>query len=151
MNDLASDACYNDETYIVVYGIVDEARKLIAAMRRAQNEEKQKGKDPMLGDNQQAALLPEDGDAPPSSSLKNPPRTKPKGRLKEKEKHQKPLIELREEANEKRRKQKMEPKKPKEPKQKKGNKAKKVFVLRRGGAYSARMQVHGSSISKGRR
>jgi hypothetical protein len=77
------------------------------------------------GDNQQAALLPEDGDAPPSSSLKNPPRTKPKGRPKEKEKCQKPLIELREEANEKRRKQNMEPKKPKEPKQKRAARPKK--------------------------
>jgi hypothetical protein len=70
----------------VVSGMVDEARKLIAAMRWAQNEEKQKGKDPALGDNQQVALLLEDGDAPPSSSLKNPPRTKPKGHPKEKEK-----------------------------------------------------------------
>jgi hypothetical protein len=67
-----------------------------------------KEKDPVPGDNQQAALLPEDGDAPPSSSLKNPPRTKPKGHPKEKEKRWKPLIELREEANEKRRKQMMD-------------------------------------------
>jgi hypothetical protein len=37
MNDLASEACYNDETYVVVSEMVDEARKLIAAMRRAQN------------------------------------------------------------------------------------------------------------------
>jgi hypothetical protein len=86
LNDLASDACYNYETYVVVSGMVDEARKLIAVMRRPQNEEKLKGKDHVPGDNPQAALLLEDGDAPPSSPLKTPPRTKPKGHPKEKEK-----------------------------------------------------------------
>jgi hypothetical protein len=35
MNDLASDACYDDETYKTVSTMVDEASKLVAVMRRA--------------------------------------------------------------------------------------------------------------------
>ena len=37
MNDLASDACYTDETYVVVSKMIDEASKLVATMRRTQS------------------------------------------------------------------------------------------------------------------
>jgi hypothetical protein len=42
--------------------------------------------------------------------LWNPPRAKPKGHPKEKEKRHKPLVELREEAKKKRQKKAAEPK-----------------------------------------
>lgn len=123
MNDLASDACYNDETYVVVSRMVDEARKLVAAMRRAQHDEQQveeNGLPPQQAEKQYAETQQqaEAQDVAPSSTLKKPPRTKPKGRPKEKEKRRKPLLELRDEANKRRRKKQSEPKKPKERKPK---------------------------------
>jgi hypothetical protein len=118
MNDLASDACFNDDTYVVVSSMLDEATKLVATMRRAQNDVQQEVEEEDEGDN---GLLPQQSqqqqteaeDVVTSSMLKNPPRKKPKGHPKEKEKRRKPLIELRDEAKEKRRKKQNEPKNPK--------------------------------------
>jgi hypothetical protein len=45
MNDLASDACFSEDTYVVVSNMVDEASKLVASMRRAQNDEHGQGGD----------------------------------------------------------------------------------------------------------
>jgi hypothetical protein len=136
----------------VVSGMVDEARKLIAAMRWDQNEEKQKGRDPALGDNQQAALLLEDGDAPPSSSLKNPPRTKPKGRPKEKEKMTESTNWITWGSKWEEEEAKDGAKETEGAETKKGQQGQKsVHPEARKGLDSARMQVHGSNISKGRR
>jgi hypothetical protein len=42
MNQLASDACFDDETYVVVSRIVDEANKLVATMLKAKGQVQQK-------------------------------------------------------------------------------------------------------------
>src|SRR4051812_35566161 len=49
-------------------------------------------------------------DATTNQNVKNPPRTKPKGRPKFNEPRRKPLVELRDDANKKRRKKESEPK-----------------------------------------
>jgi hypothetical protein len=129
MNDLASDACYDDETYKTVSTMVDEASKLVAAMHKAQHNEQQgEGDNAAQQDNGQNSGIasntnnennqPAEQDAAPSSELKNPERRKNKGRPTEKSKRRKPLTELREEAAKKRRNKRCEPKKPVEPKPK---------------------------------
>jgi hypothetical protein len=136
MNDLASDACYDDDTYKKVSSMVDEASKLVATMRRArQNEQQGEGANVEAQDNGQNSEFASNTqnentpattqDVGASSELKNPARRKPKGRPKEKSKRRKPLTELREEANKKRKKQKGEPKKPVEPKTKRKARTKK--------------------------
>jgi hypothetical protein len=129
MNDLASDACFDDSTYDVVSSMLDEATRLVATMRTAQTDVQQEGEGeetvndllPQQAQQQQA----EAADAAASSILKNPPRTKPKGRPKEKEKRRKPLVELRDEANKKRKKKQDEPKNPKKPRAKRVARKKK--------------------------
>lgn len=121
MNNLASDACFNEDAYAVVSSMVDEATKVVATMRRAQHVAQQQEEENATSTQQpqmhyQNQQQPAPQDAPTTSMLQNPPRTKPKGRPKESEKRRKPLIELREEANKKRRKKASEPKKQKEPK-----------------------------------
>lgn len=125
MNDLASDACISDDTYAVVSGMIDEARKIVGTMRRAQAVAQQVGEDDATTqvqnrENQQqqppetVQQQPEAKDAPATSELRNPARVKPKGRPSEKEKRRKPLVELREEANKKRQKKAAEAKTKKE-------------------------------------
>ncbi|KAM0837696.1 hypothetical protein ACQ4PT_061464 [Festuca glaucescens] len=135
MNQLASDACFNDETYVVVSSMVDEASKLVATMRKAKIQVQQEGDDwvPQQGENQkqqqaeahQQQQQPAAEEATTSQQVKNPPRTKPKVRPKLKEKRRKPLVELRDEANQKRRKKQNEPKKSQEPKPKRKSRKKK--------------------------
>ncbi|KAM0845422.1 hypothetical protein ACQ4PT_056386 [Festuca glaucescens] len=128
MNQLASDACFDDDTYVAVSRIVDEANKVVATMIKAKGQVQQEGEgyQHRQGENQrqQKPKAPQqhqqttavDGTA--SQQVKNPPRTKPKGRPKITEKRRKTLVELRDEANEKRRKKQSEPKTPKDPKPK---------------------------------
>jgi hypothetical protein len=136
MIDLASDACYDDETYKTVSTMVDETSKLVAAMRRARHNEQQgEGDNAAQQDNGQNSGIasnthnennqPAEQDAAPSSELKNPERRKNKGRPKEKSKRRKPLTKLREEAAKKRRNKRCEPKKPFEPKPKRKARTKK--------------------------
>ena len=116
MNDLASDACFADDTYEVVSNMVVEAAKIVATMRRAHNEATQdgEGSETEEGDQEQMAVPgQDDGDqtvAHDSSKLRNPARVKPKGRPKLKEQRRKPLVELRAEEAAKRRKKDKEPK-----------------------------------------
>ena len=121
MNDLASDACFADDTYEVVSSMIGEAAKIVATMKRARNEATQdvEGSEAEEGDQdqnngpQQQGVEQDDGDqnvAPDSSNLRNPARVKPKGRPKLKEQRRKPLVELRDEAAAKRRKKAKEPK-----------------------------------------
>ena len=89
MNNLASDACFNNETYAVVSGMVDEARKVVATMRRAeiaaQQQAEANGPPPQETQQQPETQQQhhEAEDAPTSSGVQNPPRAKPKGRPKE--------------------------------------------------------------------
>ena len=143
MNDLASDACFAEDTYEVVSDMVAEASKRVAAMRRAHFEAAQQAQQD--GEINNAATTEAEGqgtqtgkdgddqcaenknDAPDSSKLKNPTRVKPAGRPKLKEQRRKPLIELREDANAKRRKKASEAKteKKKVPKQTRKKRVKK--------------------------
>ncbi|KAM0844247.1 hypothetical protein ACQ4PT_057182 [Festuca glaucescens] len=119
MNQLASDACFDDDTYVAVSHIVDEANKVVATMLKAKGQVQQEGEgyQHRQGENQrqQKPEAPQqhqqttavDGTA--SQQVKNPPSTKPKGRPKITEKRRKTLVELRDEANEKRRKKQSEP------------------------------------------
>jgi hypothetical protein len=136
MNDLASDACYDDETYKTVSTMVDEASKLVAAMRRAQHNEQQgEGDNAAQQDNGQNSGIasntnnennpPAEQDAAPSSELKNLEQRKNKGRPTEKSKRRKPLTKLQEEAANKRGEKRCEPKKPVEPKPKRKTHTKK--------------------------
>lgn len=125
MNELASDACFTDETYVAVSKMIDDAKRLVANMRNTQHatreqEVEQQGGGPEIL-LQEQSIPPQHGvnnqrqeeernDAP-SSTLKNPARVKPKGRPTEKSKRNKPLVELRDEANAKRRKKAQETKK----------------------------------------
>nr|XP_051219333.1 uncharacterized protein LOC127336545 [Lolium perenne] len=131
MNNLASDACYAEDTYAIVSSMVDEASKIVTNMRRARNgmQQQQEGMQPEQheaghqgNEAQQKAAVDE---AQGSGNLRNPPRNKPKGRPKETEKRHKPLIELREEANKKRQKKASEPKTKKEPAMKRKARVKK--------------------------
>jgi hypothetical protein len=133
MNQLASDACFDDDTYVAVSRIVDEASKVVATMLKAKGQVQQEGEGyqhrQSEDQRQQKPEAPQqqtttvDGTA--SHQVKNPPRTKPKGRPKITEKRRKTLVELRDEANEKRRKKQSEPKTPKEPKPKRKYRKKK--------------------------
>jgi len=116
-NDLASDACFNDETYRVVSTMIDEARKIVAAMRSALDDAQQnsvaheQGLPPHQGEQQPTDTQQQHQDAQddvPSSMLKNPSRVKPKGRPKEKSVRRKQLVEIRDEKNAKRRKKAQE-------------------------------------------
>ncbi|KAM0847475.1 hypothetical protein ACQ4PT_054985 [Festuca glaucescens] len=125
MNNLASDACYAEDTYAIVSSMVDEACKVVTNMRRARNGLQQQA------DQLQEEIQPEQHEAQQrnneaqhkvavdeahgSGNLQNPPRNKPKGRPKETEKRHKPLVELRDEANKKRQKKTSEPKSKKKP------------------------------------
>nr|XP_051202340.1 protein FAR1-RELATED SEQUENCE 5-like [Lolium perenne] len=131
MNNLASDACYAEDTYAIVSSMVDEAGKIVTNMRRARNGMQQQPKDMQPeqheaghqgNEAQQKASVDE---AQGSGNLRNPPRNKPKGRPKETEKRHKPLTELREEANKKRQKKASEPKTKKEPAMKRKARVKK--------------------------
>jgi hypothetical protein len=131
MNNLASDACYAEDTYAIVSSMVDEASKIVTNMRRARNGMQQQQEDMQPeqheaghqgNEAQQKAAVDE---AQGSGNLRNPPRNKPKGRPKETEKRHKPLIELREEANKKRQKKASEPKTKKEPAMKRKARVKK--------------------------
>lgn len=132
MNDLASDACFADDTYAVVSGMINEAKKVVAQMRIARNQVQQEGEDnveapteqqqhqqPVTQEDQQPVAdeeqqpVAEDA-APATRNLRNPERRKPKGRPSEAEKRRKPLVELRADANKKRQKKNTEPKKKKE-------------------------------------
>nr|XP_051190554.1 uncharacterized protein LOC127303882 [Lolium perenne] len=133
MNNLASDACYAEDTYAIVSSMVDEASKIVTNMRRARNGMQQQPKDMQPeqheaghegNEAQQKAAVDE---AQGSGNLRNPPRNKPKGRPKETEKRHKPLIELREEANKKRQKKASEPKTKKEPAMKRKARVKKCL------------------------
>ncbi|KAM0827701.1 hypothetical protein ACQ4PT_068019 [Festuca glaucescens] len=135
MNQLASDACFDDDTYVAVSRIVDEANKVVATMLKPKGQVQQEGEgyQHRQGENQrqQKPEAPQqhqqttavDGTA--SQQVKNHPRTKPKGRPKITEKRRKTLVELRDEANEKRRKKQSEPKAPKDPKPKRKYRKKK--------------------------
>ncbi|KAM0884831.1 hypothetical protein ACQ4PT_030756 [Festuca glaucescens] len=125
MNNLASDACYAEDTYAIVSSMVDEACKVVTNMRRARNglqqqadqlqEEIQPEQHEAQQPNNEAQHKAAVDEAHGSGNLQNPPRNKPKGRPKEIEKRHKPLVELRDEANEKRQKKASEPKSKKEP------------------------------------
>ncbi|KAM0904309.1 hypothetical protein ACQ4PT_018099 [Festuca glaucescens] len=135
MNQLASDACFDDDTYVAVSRIVDEANKVVATMLKAKGQVQQEGEgyQHRQGENQrqQKPEAPQQHqqttavDGTTSQQVKNPPRTKPKGRPKITEKRRKTLVELRDEANEKRRKKQSEPKTPKDPKPKRKYRKKK--------------------------
>jgi hypothetical protein len=131
MNDLASDACYDDETYKTVSTMVDEASRVVAMMRRARhNEQQSEGERAELQDNGHNSGITSNNpvaaqDVAPSSELKNPEWRKNKGRPTEQTKRRKPLIELCEESRKKRAKKKSEPKKPIEQKPKRKARAKK--------------------------
>jgi hypothetical protein len=45
MNQLASDACFDDDTYVDVSRIVNEATKLVATMLKAKGQVQQERKD----------------------------------------------------------------------------------------------------------
>ena len=124
MNNLASDACFTDDTYAVVSRMVDEAGKVVAKMRRARNSLQEQEEEEENVPPQQPEAQHQDAEAYQenaadedlgSSKLKNPPRKKPKGCPKVSEKRHKPLVELRDEANKKRQKKASEPKTKKEP------------------------------------
>jgi hypothetical protein len=108
MNDLASDACYDDETYKTVSNMVDEASRVVAMMRRARhNEQQSEGEGTELQDNGHNSGIASNNpviaqDVALSSELKNPEQRKNKGRQTEKTKRRKPLTELREESRKKR-------------------------------------------------
>jgi hypothetical protein len=83
MNDLASAACYDHETYKTVSTMVDEASKIVDAMRRARHNEQQgQGDNAAQQDNGQNSGIasnthnennqPAVQDVAPSSELKNP-------------------------------------------------------------------------------
>ncbi|KAM0857852.1 hypothetical protein ACQ4PT_048215 [Festuca glaucescens] len=125
MNNLASDACYAEDTYAIVSSMVDEACKVVTNMRRARNglqqqadqlqEEIQPEQHEAQQPNNEAQHKAAVDEAHGSGNLQNPPRNKPKGHPKEIEKRHKPLVELRDEANKKRQKKASEPKSKKEP------------------------------------
>ncbi|KAK1611351.1 hypothetical protein QYE76_044487 [Lolium multiflorum] len=144
LNSLAADSCIADDTYAIVLDMVDEAKKVVAAMHRAriagqqgQGEEHGDATDPRSSNvhheqqqhgsnlNQQQQEQPVAHETPSNSNLRNPTRVKPKGRPKEKEQRRKPLVELRDEANKKRKKKAEEPKVMKEPKPKRQYRKKK--------------------------
>ncbi|KAK1695366.1 hypothetical protein QYE76_012063 [Lolium multiflorum] len=144
LNSLAADSCIADDTYAIVLDMVDEAKKVVAAMHRArvagqqgQGEEQGDATDPRSSNvhheqqqhgsnlNQQQQEQPVAHETPSISNLRNPTRLKPKGRPKEKEQRRKPLVELRDEANKKRKKRAEEPKVMKEPKPKRQARKKK--------------------------
>nr|XP_051221755.1 protein FAR1-RELATED SEQUENCE 4-like [Lolium perenne] len=128
MNQLASDACFDDDTSVAVSRIVDGANKVINTMLKAKGQVQQEGEgyQHRQGENQrqQKSEAPQQHqqtiavDGTTSQQVKNPPRTKPKGRPKITEKRRKTLVELWDEANEKRMKKQSEPKTPKDPKPK---------------------------------
>ena len=128
MNDLASDACFDDGTYSFVSRMIDEASKTVAAMKRANNAAEQEVDEGDLqqqqGENQQD-VNQEQRDAPTTSELKNPQRKKPKGRPPLKVQRRKPLTEVRAEANKRRKKKESEPKAPRKPVEKKKIRPKK--------------------------
>ncbi|KAM0846445.1 hypothetical protein ACQ4PT_055647 [Festuca glaucescens] len=125
MNNLASDACYTEDTYAIVSSMVDEASKVVTNMRRARNglqqqpdkleEDIQPEQHEVQQQNNEAQQKAAVDEAHGSGNLRNSPRNKPKGRPKETEKRHKPLVELREDANKKREKKASEPKSKKEP------------------------------------
>ncbi|KAK1667546.1 hypothetical protein QYE76_055705 [Lolium multiflorum] len=111
MNNLASDACYAEDTYAIVSSMVDEASKIVNNMRRARNGMQQQQED-MQPEQHEAGHKGNEAavdEAQGSGNLRNPPRNKPKGHPKETEKRHKPLIELREEANKKDRRRRVNP------------------------------------------
>jgi hypothetical protein len=116
MNDLTSDACYDDETYKMVSIMVDEASRVVAMMRRARhNEQQSEGEGAELQDNGHNSGIASNNpitaqDFAPSRKLKNPERRKNKGSPTEKTKRRKPLTELCEDSKKKRAKKKSEPK-----------------------------------------
>ncbi|KAK1648197.1 hypothetical protein QYE76_066002 [Lolium multiflorum] len=144
LNSLAADSCIADDTYAIVLDMVDEAKKVVAAMHRArvagqqgQGEEHGDATDPRSSNvhheqqqhgsnlNQQQQEQPVAHETPSNNNLRNPTRVKPKGRPKEKEQRRKPLVELRDEANKKRKKRAEEPKVMKESKPKRQYRKKK--------------------------
>ncbi|KAK1680090.1 hypothetical protein QYE76_040938 [Lolium multiflorum] len=144
LNSLAADSCIADDTYAIVLDMVDEAKKVVAAMHRArvagqqgQGEEHGDATDPRSSNvhheqqqhgsnlNQQQQEQPVAHETPSNSNLRNPTRVKPKGHPKEKEQRRKPLVELRDEANKKRKKRAEEPKVMKESKPKRQYRKKK--------------------------
>ncbi|XP_020149905.1 protein FAR1-RELATED SEQUENCE 5-like [Aegilops tauschii subsp. strangulata] len=98
--NLASDACFSDEAYNFVSGLIEQGTVGVAAM-------KARARDGVVGDeeaqgheaNEQTQALggPNTGQRdPPPVGLWNPTKLAKNGRPKEKEKRRKPLIELRE-------------------------------------------------------
>ncbi|XP_020151662.3 protein FAR1-RELATED SEQUENCE 9-like [Aegilops tauschii subsp. strangulata] len=119
---LASDACFNDEAYSFVSGLIDQGSVGVAAI-------KARATDGVAGDeeaqghakNAQVSGGPSTGQRdPPPVGLRNPPKSAKKGRPKEKEKRRKPLIEIREdEMKKKAKKDAAKTKKAPKPREKK--------------------------------
>ncbi|XP_045090317.2 protein FAR1-RELATED SEQUENCE 5-like [Aegilops tauschii subsp. strangulata] len=119
---LASDACFNDEAYSFVSGLIDQGSVGVAAI-------KARATDGVAGDeeaqghaaNEQSVRGTSTGQRdPPPVGLRNPPKSAKKGRPKEKEKRRKPLIEIREdEMKKKAKKDAMKTKKAPKPREKK--------------------------------
>nr|XP_020176599.2 protein FAR1-RELATED SEQUENCE 5-like [Aegilops tauschii subsp. strangulata] len=119
---LASDACFNDEAYSFVSGLIDQGSVGVAAI-------KVRATDGVAGDeeaqghaeNAQVSGGPSIGRRdPPPVGLRNPPKSAKKGRPKEKEKRRKPLIEIREdEMKKKAKKDAAKTKKAPKPREKK--------------------------------
>ena len=95
---LASDACFNDEAYSFVSGLIDQGSVGVAEIK-ARAIDEGAGDEEAQGHaaNEQLSGGPSTGQQdPPPVGLRNPPKSAKKGRPKEKEKRRKPLIELRE-------------------------------------------------------
>lgn len=119
---LASDACFNDEAYSFVSGLIDQGIVGVAAMKAAATDgvagdEEAQG----IAANEQVSGGPSTGQQdPPLVGLRNPPKSAKKGRPKENEKRRKPLIEIREdEMKKKAKKDAAKTKKAPKPREKK--------------------------------
>ncbi|KAE8807523.1 Protein FAR1-RELATED SEQUENCE 3 [Hordeum vulgare] len=97
---LASDACFSDEAYNFVSGLINQGIVGVAAMKaRARDGVPPAGEAQGHEADQQvhASTGPVTGQQEPTPvGLRNPPKSAKKGRPKEKEKRRKPLIEIRE-------------------------------------------------------
>lgn len=124
--NLASDACFSDEAYNFVSGLIDQGKVGVAAMK-ARARDGGAGDEEVQGHeaNEQAQASGGGGAKtrqrdPPPVGLRNPPKSAKKGRPKEKEKRKKPLIELREdEMKKKAKKDEAKTKKAPKPREKK--------------------------------
>ena len=112
MNNLASMACFSDETYELVSAAVDSlSAEVDAKKRRVQQDEPapegQGAEVPLQAQHQQPPVT-QNQQPPAQGGLKNPPRQPKKGRPTEAEKRKKTLVEQRQDAAKKKRKGKLD-------------------------------------------